>query len=510
MRILFSLLSAGFLKNFESAIGEMAARGHEVDLLVHQPTGLVGAEDLGSRLAEQWPSVRVRYQPVPRDGWQELSIALRACLDYLQFSYPMYHEAYLLRAKARTPRAFRRLYKLRVMQTRVGKRCLERLIAAVEAAVPVSPEIQHWIADRRPDVAIFSPYIGLSTVQPSHLHAARSLGIPTAVCVGSWDHLTSKSLMRPLPELVTVWNETQRQEAVKLHAVPDERIVITGAQLFDQWFDWRPRPREDFCAEAGLDPARPFLLYTCFSPFKDALSEPEFVARWIRGIRSSADERLASAGLLIRPHPKRTAQWQGVDLSDLDNVAVWPRDGRFVVDGESKADFYDSIFHSAAVVGLNTSAMIEAAIVGRRVHTLIVPEYWESQEGTLHFRYLLEVGGGLLRVARSEQEHHEQLADALAHGQDAGENREFVESFVRPHGLDIPATPLFVDAVEGLAESGHVPPPRHRRLDPALRALLAPAAARVRRKRRAIEAQARIAEAAREDPQGETVEARGP
>ncbi|MGI9098595.1 MAG: methyltransferase domain-containing protein [Solirubrobacteraceae bacterium] len=492
MRVLFSLLSAGFLKNFESVIVEMADRGHEVALLIHAPTGLVGAEDLGGRLAHEWPTVSVSYQPVPRDGWQELSIALRACLDYLQFSDPMYHEAYRLRARARAPRAFRRLSKLPVARTRVSRRVLKRVLTTGEAAVPLSPGVQRWIAERRPDVAIFSPYIGLSTVQPSHLHAARDLGIPTAVCVGSWDHLTSKSLMRPLPDLVTVWNETQRREAMELHDIPQKLIVTTGAQLFDQWFDWAARPREAFCAEVGLDPARPFLLYTCFSPFKDARPETEFVRGWIERLRASGDPRLAEVGLLIRPHPKRTAQWRDIDLSEYDNVTVWPRDGRFVVDAESKAGFYDSLFHSHAVVGLNTSAMIEAAIVGRRVHAVIVPEYWESQEGTLHFRYLLEVGGGLLRVARSDHEHLAQLADSLARDRDASdENRAFVECFVRPHGLDVPATPRFVDAIEALAGSVRPRRPHHRRLDPALRALLAPAAAEVRRRRRAIEVRVR-------------------
>ena len=46
------------------------------------------------------------------------------------------------------------------------------------------------------------------------------------------------------------------------------------------------------------------------------------------------------------------------------------------------------MYHASATVGLNTSAMIEAAIVGRPVHTILVPEFQHSQEGTLHFRYL--------------------------------------------------------------------------------------------------------------------------
>jgi hypothetical protein len=37
-------------------------------------------------------------------------------------------------------------------------------------------------------------------------------------------------------------------------------------------------------------------------------------------------------------------------------------------------------------------------------------------------------------------------------------NRRFVTAFVRPQGLDVPATPGFVDAVEALARSGRCAP----------------------------------------------------
>ena len=75
------------------------------------------------------------------------------------------------------------------------------------------------------------------------------------------------------------------------------------------------------------------------------------------------------------------------------------------IDDESRADYFDSMFHSAAVVGLNTSALVEAAIVDRPVFTILPPEFSENQEGTFHFHYLLTIGGGFLHQARSVDEH---------------------------------------------------------------------------------------------------------
>jgi hypothetical protein len=79
------------------------------------------------------------------------------------------------------------------------------------------------------------------------------------------------------------------------------------------------------------------------------------------------------------------------------------------------------------------------------------PKYRSSQDGTLHFRYLIEAAGGLLQVANDLDEHVMQLGSALAESHHEGQARAFVGSFVRPHGVDRPATPILADALQGLA-----------------------------------------------------------
>jgi hypothetical protein len=333
------------------------------------------------------------------------------------------------------------------------------------------------VITQRPDVVLVTPLIDLGSYQHDVVKASRRLGIPTAVCVGSWDHLSSKALIREQPDQLFVWNATQKHEAVTMHGVPPERITLTGAQCFDHWFDRRPTlDRAELCRQAGLDPSRPFLLYVCSALFEGSPNEAEFVLRWITAVRGSANEALRSAGILIRPHPKRSFEWDRIDLSGYDNVALWPRRGTAPMDGPSKSDYFDSLFHSDIVVGLNTSALIEGGIVGRAVHTILIPEFLDNQEGTLHFHYLLD--GGLLRAARTLPEHLEQLATSLVQA-DPGvqHNCAFLESFVRPNGLTVSATETFVSAVERLAMTRPVP-----LLDPAwapaARMLLAPVAAR--------------------------------
>jgi hypothetical protein len=98
---------------------------------------------------------------------------------------------------------------------------------------------------------------------------------------------------------------------------------------------------------------------------------------------------------------------------------------------------------------LNTSALIEAGIIGRPVYTVLTPEFYKNQEGTLHFHYLLQVEGGLLHAARSLDEHLRQVADGFDDQASAvARNGRFVTAFVRPRGLDVPATHVFADELE--------------------------------------------------------------
>src|SRR6185437_8975293 len=112
-----------------------------------------------------------------------------------------------------------------------------------------------------------------------------------------------------------------------------------------------------------------------------------------------------------------------------------------------------------AVVGVNTTAMIEAAIVGKTVHSVLADEFRDTQGGTLHFRYLLAENGGFLRVAHSMEEHARQVVETLD-TPDVGHAActRFVARFIRPQGIEVPSTPRLVSALEQLGARGRQTP----------------------------------------------------
>jgi hypothetical protein len=67
------------------------------------------------------------------------------------------------------------------------------------------------------------------------------------------------------------------------------------------------------------------------------------------------DPDLRNLGVLIRPHPRNVRQWEEVDFSHFQDVVIYPRKGANPVDEDSVNDFYDSMYHSVAAVGIRNS-----------------------------------------------------------------------------------------------------------------------------------------------------------
>jgi hypothetical protein len=452
-------------------------RGHRLELAYHGVKSVESHQEFQSFAAE-CPGARFHeLPPIGRGGMVAVASWLRRSIDYLRYLEPRYRDATKLRqrAKRKAPKAMPRLGRVARLAGPPGVAALLRSLQAVERCVAPAPDVVRFLEEHRPDVLLPTHLLTIGTPHADYLRAAKRLGIRSVFPVRGWDNLTNKGLLRDAPDRLLAWNDLQAQEAVELHRIPEDCVTLVGAALCDDWFDWSPsRSREELCSLIGLRADCPIVLYVCSSGFV-AKDEVSFVREWIRKLRARG-EPFAEAGFLVRPHPLNAAQWVGADLGDAQ-ATVWPRFGEAPHDDASRRNFYDSIHHAAAVVGINTTAQIESAIVGRPVHTLLAEEFRDTQQGTLHFHYLKADEFGLLFVGRNFDEHADQLAESLRGRADDGRNERFLRRFVRPRGLERPARELIADAIEELGEEPAPVPDRGPALAPAVRVALAPFAA---------------------------------
>jgi len=457
MRILFAITHLGFLRNFESTLALLAERGHTVHLVTDRDSsgGVVDGMPIVERLRARFPDAfTLETLRAPRnDRWYRVSTGIREGLNYLRYLSPAFVDAPKLRERGRkqAPASLVWFSGLPVVRSRAGIDALSHILRRFERTIPYRPEVDAAFDRLTPDLLLVTPLLYFGSRQVDYVRAARARGTPSVLAVGSWDHLTTKGIIHELPDRIVVWNELQRTEAVELHGAHPQQVTVTGAQAYDHWFTTRPSTTRDaFCAHVRLPSQRPYLLYLCSSPFI-APREVDVVKRWIAAIRGSRCERLRTVGILVRPHPQNAAQWSDVDLSDFGDAVIYPRAGANPIGLDARGEYYDSMSHSHAVVGVNTSALIESGIIGRLVYSFRVPELSGTQEGTLHFRHLKREG--LLQLADTLEAHLAQLERSFQSTEaDQQRVRAFTQLFVRPYGFNEAATPRVVRAIEEEAQ----------------------------------------------------------
>lgn len=462
LRILLHVTHTTMLRHFEGVLLSLAELGHTIRIASSERR-----PDL-TRPAALEAHERISFVACPArrgDEWGERIHELRTLSDYLRYLEKRFQAAPKLRDRAlrkmvqavthgdrvhlvaRCPQCDARLVddevgRMVLAFRKKGFQNLAGLLGLMEATVPSDGAIEAFLRAEQPDVVLVTPLVSIGSYQADYVKSARALGVPVAFPVFSWDNLSTKGLIHVPPDRVIVWNEWQRTEAVEMHRVPAEQVVVTGAPRFDEFFAMRPQTsRQEFCQEHGFDARQPIVTYLCSSQFV-ADQELDFVRRWIDGVRQAPP--LRACNILIRPHPRERKPWKQFECGPRVTVA-FPR--------AMNADqtLFDSVHHSVAVVGLNTSAQLEAGIAGRPVFTILAPEFSGGQQGTLHFQYLLKERGGFVEVAPDFETHRQHLTAAAAGEYDPAPIRAFIEQFLRPHGIDRPATPIMVDAIQALA-----------------------------------------------------------
>lgn len=470
MTFLFIVKQKKNVDTFQDVIAHLLAAGHRVTLTIQQR-----GDERDERLTAQFASplfALVRPPDSRGDQWRATAPLVRSARDAAHYTRAAYRSASKLRQRALDSL----LKELGADRTIDGEHVTlspqagDRLRAAleqIERLIPSDRLHEEFLARHAPDVVIVTPGVHFGSVQSDFVKSAQARGIPVWMLLFSWDNLSSKGALHVAPDLLFVWNERQRQEARDLHDYPPDRVIPVGAPRFDDFFQLRSRvPREAFLQPLTLDPSRPTLLYVCSSRFI-ASQELPFIRTWLDAIRS-APEPLRSCNVIVRPHPDLVL----LETGDVTEV-TWPAmpqatgwiqrpfdDHRAVVlrtTYSTPQAFYECIYHSAAVIGLNTSAELEAGIVGRPVLTVVSHEFGaDGQTNTLHFDYLLREHGGFVECAPTMREHVAALVETVAAAPDPARIQRFISGFLRPCG-DQPVSPLLARTL--IERATHASPP---------------------------------------------------
>lgn len=460
MKVLFVLDNYIKYYSIDDVVRDLIRRGHEVVVVVGQYKKDSVPDDAIQKAFTELPTFRV--EPLIKRRY--IGKYVRGIRELLNYAYILNNES-MRRWDVMNWSRYFHPFEWKFVSSRLGKRILkdrnfQKTLRNFESRLPIVPAIRDYLRRLAPDILVAIPLISGDSREGEYVQAAKAMGIPTVFSMFSWDNITTKGTFHSSPNFYIVWNQALARELVELHGIPQEQIYITGAQRFDRLIDTVDGyilPREEFCRIAGLDTDKKYILYVCSTfildgQLKKSLDEDVLVLEITRDLECHKETK--DIQILVRPHPQNSTIIPALLAEDGKNISVFPNPGEFPDTEEKRRMFYNSIYHSIAVVGVNTTAFLEAAALDKPCVTVIDEVSSETQQ-LPHFHHLADAG--FLETVHNTSELA-QILKNINTGVDAhaDNRRQFVKDFLRPTGH--PAVATYVDLLEALGRKGFFQP----------------------------------------------------
>ncbi|MFZ5587091.1 MAG: oligosaccharide flippase family protein [Thermodesulfobacteriota bacterium] len=279
----------------------LLAKGCQVAILTPNPDEEYFRREFGERGCRLLPLAVADYERYRDQGLfqallrqvRALTLNTEAKLRFLDDKNPLRKEASSWRAKALGALAQALSDLLR--RTRRGRGWLVGL--------------ENWLYTPAIDAKLFEDLkpAALVCTSPGYwlhdtylLRQARKYGVPTVAVMLSWDNPSSKGYPGARPDLVLTWTEAMRQELATMADIPADRLRAVGVASFDIYA--RPeqlRPRAEFLAGLGLDPALPVVTFVTKAP--GAYANQDIVRLLIQAVQGGELGRTVQ--LIVRLHP---------------------------------------------------------------------------------------------------------------------------------------------------------------------------------------------------------------
>ncbi|MBN2434256.1 MAG: hypothetical protein JXK07_03200, partial [Spirochaetes bacterium] len=284
--------------------------------------------------------------------------------------------------------AMRTVLENRFVNRLLKNQTIQNILIKLDENVPVEKSIFCWMKENRPDIVIASPLLVPKAREIEYIRAAKALNIPTVYLLLSWDNLSTKATFHGQPDVAMVWNRSLASELSLLHRFPENNIIITGAPRFDVWFEKKPAlDKAAFCRLAGFDKEEPYILYlgSSFLVKKDYSKEiDESYLIYDLADKLAQNSKTAHYKILVRPNPTNFWTAPSILNGSPKNVVLYPLEPQVPDTPENQSTFFHSLYYSSAVVGVNTTAFFEAAVLDKPCIGLCPEEYKPTRDGLAH------------------------------------------------------------------------------------------------------------------------------
>lgn len=440
MNILFICEHANYFRHMEPLLWPLHFRDHKLKLWIEKNSENEFSSLPVSKFLLETKNEKIHYLTNEQYFLGSLLTTTRNLLGYSVYLNPKHSSPFLKdRFKGKMDLRAQKIVNNHLLHSALSKKVTQQILRNVENIIPPIRKITQTLSEIRPDLVVVFTNLKWNTTVVDYLKAAKSQNIPTIMVVASWDNLTTKSTFQIIPDAVFVWNEALANEAVTLHNIPRKKICVTGAQTFDYLFDMKPScTYQDFCQKHGIQSDKPFILYVGSSSSISG-DETDYARKFISNLKCKND-----FSIILRPHPLNAQIW---DNFSVPNLVVSPKGGVLPIASADKQDFFDVLFYTKAIVGVNTSALLEAAVMDKPCVTIMAGEYVHAQEENGHFQHLLQAD--FIEIARDFGDAG-LIIERILIGENikAKQRNAFVRDFIRPLGIEHNVGEIMADMIE--------------------------------------------------------------
>ncbi|MCB1032812.1 MAG: hypothetical protein KDD47_03140 [Acidobacteria bacterium] len=348
------------------------------------------------------------------------------------------------RAAERGQRGRRLLTKAaaRVLGNRPTLRALTRLEQVLHYQLRPTDAFDRLFEEIQPDLVFNGSHIhGMAGELP--LRVAHAMGIPTAGFIFSWDNLTSRSRIFVPYDDYLVWHEGMKRQLLGIYPqVGEEHVHVTGTPQFD--FHLKSDlelSREELCRQIGVDPARPYVLYTTgiSNHFYEEHLHVDLVMRLLKELPLDPKPQL-----VVRTYVKGTSDEMLALAERGDPDVVFPPvlwEPRWQTPLFEDLKIYSNLLRHAAL-GINAASTVslELLLFDKPVINLDFDPPGSDLPWCMGFsrhiyfdHYRPVAGSGAVMVARSEEDMGSMLHRGLTRPEELGPARKaFLERTFGP------------------------------------------------------------------------------
>lgn len=390
-RCLFILRSPFFLKNFDDVLLDLQSKGIDVDILFSSRKFSEQESLLINSLREKGYEKEIRFHPIIGSRWFNKMLNLMSILESIRYLNSKYDSAPMLRNRGlRKLSEFglnfglllksKRLRNSDFLVSKLAKFCQNFYLL----------KTPHFILETVAsyDTIVVSPLTPIGSEQVFYGSAALQLDKSFVYALYSWDNLTNKGFIKPLPNQILIWNKWHLDELNRFQNINQDNctdIRIVGSPGYEKWIKARQTKGR---YKKRVSRLRIEILWLASSGFISKKNQD--LEECLKLVSLLRDLKVFFA-IKVRVHPQHAALWKSLDTNSWPEIELIEANGEIPLGLEAETLFVEQVYNSDFIIGINTSAMVEALILGKKVIAVKSRATFNYQLGTIHFRQLLEL-----------------------------------------------------------------------------------------------------------------------